>query len=303
MQAHREFGATNDSSDAVQRCRLRDVVATLADHEGLRPTNLPGVLVYRSDTPTAPVGSEYHLGLCVAVQGRKRVLFGEQHVDFDPMNGLLVGIPLALQSSVVDASPHLPCLTMVVEIAPAHVREIAAHTNRRVVSPDAPAPGLQRIPLDGALLDVLVRIATASASATDAHVLGPGLQREITYRLLQTDEGARLGALADDASHASRVERAIAHIHDDPARAVTVADLARIACMSPSSFHHSFKDVTSLTPLQYVKRTRLQVARTLLFDTTLSTQQVATHVGYLSASHFSRDFKALYGLPPSRCRS
>ncbi|MEO1058448.1 MAG: AraC family transcriptional regulator [Actinomycetota bacterium] len=303
MRAQGELAVSNVRDHALQRCRLRDAVAALAVHEGLRPTHLPGVLVYRSDSPTAPVGSEYRLGLCVAVQGRKRVLFGEQHIEFDPMNGLLVGLPLALQSSVVDASPHLPCLTMVVGIAPAHVREIAARTNIRIASQDVPTPGLQRIPLDGALLDVLVRLATASADITDAHVLGPGLQREITYRLLQTDDGAFLGTLADDASHASRVERAIAHIHDDPARTLTISDLARIACMSPSSFHHSFKGVTSLTPLQYVKRTRLQVARTLLFDTTLSTQQVATHVGYSSASHFSRDFKALYGLPPSRCRS
>ena len=70
--------------------------------------------------------------------------------------------------------------------------------------------------------------------------------------------------------------------------------------MSVSSFHHQFKAVTALTPLQFQKQLRLQEARRLMLDEQLDATSTAYRVGYNDASHFNREYKRLFGLPPLR---
>jgi AraC-like DNA-binding protein len=89
-------------------------------------------------------------------------------------------------------------------------------------------------------------------------------------------------------------------VHDSFERPVTVATMAEVACMSQSAFHHAFKEVTTISPLQYVKQIRLHEARRLLVMEGASATETAGRVGYSSPSQFSREFKRLFGVPPSR---
>ena len=70
--------------------------------------------------------------------------------------------------------------------------------------------------------------------------------------------------------------------------------------MSVSGFHHHFKAVTAMSPLQFQKRLRLQEARRLLLVEGLDAAQSAYRVGYNDASQFNREYKRLFGLPPLR---
>lgn len=70
--------------------------------------------------------------------------------------------------------------------------------------------------------------------------------------------------------------------------------------MSVSGFHHHFKAVTAMSPLQYQKRLRLQEARRRLLGGGQNATDVAFSVGYNDASHFSREYKGLFGLPPKQ---
>ena len=64
--------------------------------------------------------------------------------------------------------------------------------------------------------------------------------------------------------------------------------------------HHHFKAVTALSPLQYQKRLRLLEARRLLLSEDLDAASAALRVGYRDASHFNREYKNLFGVPPMR---
>ena len=70
--------------------------------------------------------------------------------------------------------------------------------------------------------------------------------------------------------------------------------------MSVSSFHHQFKAVTAMSPMQFQKQLRLQEARRLMLDENFDAANAAYQVGYNDASHFNREYKSLFGLPPMR---
>lgn len=70
--------------------------------------------------------------------------------------------------------------------------------------------------------------------------------------------------------------------------------------MSISAFHHHFKAVTALSPLQFQKRMRLLEARRLMLSEGLDATRAAFHVGYRDAAFFNREYKSLFGAPPMR---
>jgi AraC-like DNA-binding protein len=70
--------------------------------------------------------------------------------------------------------------------------------------------------------------------------------------------------------------------------------------MSASTFHHHFRSMTALSPLQYLKQLRLQEARRLMLMESLDAGTAAFQVGYESPSQFSREYSRLFGAPPLR---
>ncbi|MFC5185766.1 AraC family transcriptional regulator [Actinomadura harenae] len=98
------------------------------------------------------------------------------------------------------------------------------------------------------------------------------------------------------------VARAVAAIHDDPGRAWSVADLARVALLSRSEFAVRFRRAAGETPVRYVTAVRIERARRLLRDGGLGTEQIARQLGYGSSAAFSRAFTRAVGTSPARWR-
>jgi AraC-like DNA-binding protein len=67
--------------------------------------------------------------------------------------------------------------------------------------------------------------------------------------------------------------------------------------MSASGFHHRFRALTAMSPLQYQKQLWLQEARRPMLSDAAS---AGYRVGYSNASHFTREYKRLFGEPPVR---
>jgi len=101
-------------------------------------------------------------------------------------------------------------------------------------------------------------------------------------------------------SHASRIAKAIQRVRAEFHIPLAIADLAKAAGMSASSFHEHFKAVTGTTPLQYQKALRLQEARRLMLTAMMDAGDASRRVGYLSASQFSREYGRFFGNAPTR---
>jgi len=294
-------GTATVDADTVATTRLLQAARRAASAPGLHATAMKGVWAFRADAPTRPAVFGYRLSLCVTLQGRKRIYFGAEEIDYGAMNCLLVGLQLPLHAQVVEATAEQPCLAFVMELSPAVVRATAQELDDLCACESGPA-AVHQFPARGALLDSVLRVGQAALKPSDAQMLGESLKREVVYRLLKSEQGGLLRSLASTNSGTDRVARVIRHINKNLARRNTVAEMAAVAHMSESSLHHVFKQVTSLSPMQYLKRLRLHRARALMVDTELNASQAALEVGYNSASQFSREFKALFGFPPSHVR-
>ncbi len=155
-------------------------------------------------------------------------------------------------------------------------------------------------PVDGRLLDAVVRLVRLVETPADAQVLQPLYTREIIYRLLMSQQGRRLQHLALQGGYTSDMARAVERLRQDFDQPLRVEQLAQELGMSVSGFHHHFKAITALSPLQFQKRLRLLEARRLMLSEDLDAASAAYRVGYRDASHFNREYKSLFGVPPMR---
>lgn len=92
-------------------------------------------------------------------------------------------------------------------------------------------------------------------------------------------------------SSLSKMNRVLNNIHEHFREPIDVNSLAQLANMSPSSFYRAFKDVTATSPIQYIKKIRLNNAKSLIIEKEIRVNQVASLVGYESTNQFSRELK------------
>jgi transcriptional regulator GlxA family with amidase domain len=129
-------------------------------------------------------------------------------------------------------------------------------------------------------------------------VLAPLILREITYRLLGSRYACAIRQLGVAGSQTQRIAKVVEWIRAHFDQPLKMAELAKVANLSQASFFQHFKQVTTLSPLQYQKELRLQEARRLLSTELTDAATAAFRVGYESPSQFSREYARLFGFPP-----
>ena len=106
--------------------------------------------------------------------------------------------------------------------------------------------------------------------------------------------------MASAGSQSHQIARAIHWLKDNFTRPLRIDDIAAQVNMSTSTFHHHFRVVTAMSPLQYQKWLRLNEARWLMLAENQDAASAAFQVGYESPSQFSREYGRLFGAPPLR---
>lgn len=285
------------------RERFVALLGQLAARPGRNTTPWPGLRCFRSPKPTVPDPAVYTPSICIVAQGAKEFRLGEHRFRYDAFQYLAIGAAMPVSARVVEASAERPFLSMILDIGTSEVRDLLLD-----MEPDRGstrwegAPPLRVSPLDARLLDAVIRFLEAVRDPLDRRILGPAAYREIVYLALRGDQGDQLRQALRHDRRSPGVARALHHIHRHLDQRLDVATLARAAGMSVSSLHHGFKSVTALSPIQYVKRIRLDRARQMMVDEGFQAAEVALRVGYESPSQFSREFKRLFGMPPRRYR-
>jgi AraC-like DNA-binding protein len=263
-------------------------------------TPLQGLHFYRASIPTKLTYGVYVPAFCVIAQGSKEVFLGESRYLYDPAHYLLATVELPVTSQIVEASHERPYLSLSLDLDLTFVGSVMVESGQVVPRSHADVRAMSVSSLNADLLDAVVRLVRLLDSPSDARVLAPLITREIIYRLLVGEQGDRLRHIAVQGGHAHRIVQAIERLRTEFDQPLRMEDVAREVGMSVSGFHQNFRSVTGMSPLQFQKRLRLQEARRLMLGEDLDAASTAYRVGYDDASHFSREYKRLFGAPPVR---
>lgn len=285
---HRAYACQEELAESIARA--------IPEDGAVEP--LKGLHLHRSSTPTEPLHGVSQPSFCVIAQGSKEVLLGESRYRYDPAHYLLSTVELPVVGQVLEASAERPYLSLRLELDPALVGSVMVESGHHSSRGDVRA--LDVSPLDASLLDAVVRLVRLLDSPAEVRVLRPLVTREIVYRLLMGEQGNRLRHLALLGGHTDRIAEAVERLRRDFDQPLRIDSLARELGMSVSGFHHHFKAVTAMSPLQFQKHIRLQEARRLLLGENLDAASAGSRVGYDDASQFSREYKRLFGQPPVR---
>ncbi|AYQ90522.1 AraC family transcriptional regulator [Burkholderia gladioli] len=291
--------AEHTELSASDRKRMIALLRDLAPDEGYNLTALPSVRILRSNRALSRTPVLYDPGIVIVCQGRKRGYFGEQLYLYDEQHYLAVSVPVPF-SMETEATPERPLLALYLHLDFTVAAELAAQIDREGTAEPVRAPqSMISTPMDEAMQASVLRFLEAMHRPLEAAVLGPGLLRELYFRVLTGAQGASMREALAMRGQFGRIGRSLRLIHAAYAQPLDVAQLAGEAGMSTPSFHSHFKAITQVSPMQYLKSTRLHQARLLMVRQDLTAEAAGHAVGYTSASQFSREFKRLFGATPA----
>lgn len=263
-------------------------------------TSMENVRIHRRDEVEKPRNCLYKPMIVYMMQGRKRMTLGSEEYVYSDDELMVVGIDLPNTSNIIAASPKQPCMAINIDLDLNLVGQLALEMRQALVSDmDTYSPVMLQ-PIDAELLDAMLRLDTVLDRPNEIGILGKMLVKEIHFRLLLGPNGGTLLSLYSYGAQKSHVAQAVNWLRDNFNKAFLVEDLAERVHMSPSTFHRHFREITSLSPLQFQKRLRLHEAQRLLVSKDMAIPDVCESIGYDNLAQFTREYKRLFGEPPRR---
>lgn len=275
------------------------IMNRLALVEGVNKTRLSQVRIYKASQfqPRQPLC--YDQGVIIVGQGTKQIFIEDTSYEYNPDNYLVLSVPLPAECET-RATPESPLLSLILDLDIPLIKDLINQI------PEPPLNQSSGIKTQGLFLakvtmeikDTTFRLLQALESPIEAKVIGPSIFRELMFRIVCGENGAALAAISMKNTKISRVDKALKQIHGNYDRPMDVDELASLVHMSPSAFHRAFKEVTASSPIQYIKKIRLDKARDLIMAQGLRVNEAAARVGYESPNQFSREFKRYFGASP-----
>ena len=283
----------------MSKHRIRQIIEARMPDDGMTPTGIPGVQLFRTTEAVPCVPAVYEPCVIAIVSGAKEaVLDGRRHA-YDSSRYMCCPMSMPVEAGTPTASPETPLLGVYIALDPRLMTEIAIEMDAAegpAPATEGKAPGIRLAGWDAPFLDALSRLAELCVSPMDRAVLGEARLRELYYAILKGEAGpfARHAFAPGNA-----IARAIADVSAKLGAPVSVDDMAARAGMSRAVFHRKFKQATTLSPIQFVKSMRLNHAAMRIAGG-MTVAEAALDVGYVSPSQFSREFKRMYGQSPRR---
>jgi len=275
-------------------------IARWTDRGDQLVTAIPGLSLFQRDEPTQPESRMYEPRICLIAQGAKRVLLGDDTYVYGERHFLITSVNLPTVVQIIKASREKPCLGLILKLDQREISQLMVDSNLPLSRPQQSSRGMALGEVTLPLLTAFQRLVDLLAEPKYIPILAPIIQREIFYRLLVGDQGARLRQIASAGSQSQQIARAIDWLKDNFTQHLRIDDLATQVNMSTSTFHHHFRTLTAMSPLQYQKWLRLNEARRMMLIENQDAATVAFQVGYESPSQFSREYGRLFGAPPLR---
>ncbi len=279
---------------------LKDKLLKRLPEQSRLESKISGLVLSRYDQETSAKKCFYSPLVALVVQGFKRSMIGNQEANYGEHHCVVVGVDMPGIFHITHASPQNPFLSLSVKLDKHIIAQLMAEMPS-IVTPQAnPANPVVISKASEELLEAFIRLVDLLDTPSRIPVFAPMIFREIHFHLLAGSQGGCLRLFSTGGTQASRVAQALSWLRENYTRPLHVEDLARQVNMAPSTFNRHFKQVTSLSPLQFQKRLRLYEAERLMLLEGKDASTAAIMVGYESGSQFNREYKRQFGAPPRR---
>ncbi|MEM7736066.1 MAG: AraC family transcriptional regulator [Deinococcota bacterium] len=289
----------SEVADKVWELAMLVATYTNTEGDGVHATAIPELELLRESAMSTPLPSVYEPVLVIVVQGQKESLFDEQTFCYRSGSQLIIPVDLVVSSFITKATSSKPYLALKLMLDPEQLSNILTEIPSSVDTQTS-LGSLSGCEANLEVLNCVIRLMQLLGTPEDAKFLAPLVIREIYYRLLTGEQAKAMRELATPASNMRRIAEVIKLIKANLDVSLRVEAMAETANMSISTFHRRFKEITSLSPLQYQKQYRLIEARRLMLAKHADATSAAYQVGYESPSQFSREYARMFGAPPGR---
>lgn len=213
---------------------------------------------------------------------------------------MVTGVDMPAINYVTGASPEKPFLGVFINLDKYLIAQLAADIPPSSRLENGSYKGMAVAEVDPDVLDAFLRLTELLDKPKQIPVLAPMIIREIHYRLLIGPQGERLRMINTLGTQSNQIAKIITWLRDNYKEPVQVDELAGKVNMATSTFHRRFREVTTLSPLQFQKRLRLYEAQRLMLSENEDAATAGLTVGYESPTQFNREYKRLFGGPPYR---
>lgn len=283
------------------RSDLAEIINHFSLEDGFNESPLPGTHCIKLSHPSGREKQHWRASLGIVAQGRKEIILGSEVYRFDGAHYIATPVDLPVTSRVILATPDNPFLCLKIDFDWLILSELATQLEKNFPKKtENPLRAVFIGKTSDQMLEAAIRLGNLFQVPADAVVLGPLVIKEILYHLLKGADGPAIWQFVRSGSTMHKISQAIYTLRSGLSEDVDVISLARTANMSRSAFFKYFKEVTTMSPIQYQKRLRLLEARRLMTADSETAESSAFKVGYNSASQFSREYSRMFGNSPLR---
>ena len=279
-------------------CKIIELIDRHAISEGATDTPIEGLQLFRTNHPMERLPGVYDPSICVIVQGQKRAyLDGTTHI-YDREQYLCCTLPIPAEAEVIEASPEKPLLGLLLSLETRAMFETVlemAALDRGSASRTEVVPGLTVAKWDENFTTGLQRLLELLDDPVALDILGNGRLKELMFAVLRGEAGGVFFHAFGGGMQ--QISRALTFLNANLHEAISIDELVKEAGMSRAVFHRKFKEVTTYSPIQFIKLHRLNEASRLIVSGSTA-GDAANRVGYSSQSQFSRDFRRYFGKSP-----
>jgi AraC-like DNA-binding protein len=291
---------STDPQQTSPQEKLAQIIGAQVSKPGDYATAITGLGFFRREHPAPPIVCMVEPSIILIARGEKQLWVGGEGYPYDRSRFLITSLDLPANSEVLAASPEQPCLGLTLKLDLRMLAELIAQSDLPPARDRSVAKGVGIGSVTSAMLASFERLLALLDEPESIPVLAPLIQREIHYRLLQSDQAGRLRQITSVDGQGYRIAKAIDWLKLNYTLALRVDELAARVQMSTPTFHHHFRQLTAMSPLQYQKWLRLNEARRLMLNEHQDVSSAAFKVGYESPSQFSREYSRLFGVPPKK---
>ena len=253
--------------------------------------------------PVSDLNCFYTLSSGLILQGAKRVKVDGKNWEYGRYTSISTAADTPSSYEIYEATPQTPYISCSLRLDPLLIADLV-QTQPEILEKHGKQDFMHATHIftvsacTSDIVECYTRLFKLLDAPEQVSARAPLIERELTYLILMSPQGAALAHFFTQNSTANRINKTINWIRQNTGKPFDIDQLAEMAHMTRSTFYRHFKTITKLSPLQYHKRQCLYQAQHLMMTKGYSATQAAYEVGYASPNQFSREYKRTFGMPP-----